>query len=165
MSRLITTSSLLACLQLLQVVVANLHVAVVLLQTSSEGSGVNLARSTLLLLVALLLSSQLLRLNWSSRGGRAAKHGSDTGTQGVTDGGTDSDTGSSRSHLAKQTWALLLGLGMRHRGWMWVWSSWSVRSCSGMSGSRLRSHWSGSSLSSHFCVVKREKRWREFGFI
>lgn len=104
---LVTTRGLLASSQLLQVEVTHLHVAVVLLQTSGEGSGVSITGSTLLLVVVLLLSSQVLlrSLSW---GRRATKHGGDSSTQSVTNGRANSDTSSGGSHLAEETWALRL---------------------------------------------------------
>lgn len=139
---LITTRGLLACLQLLQVEITNLHVTVVLLQTSGEGSGIGVTSSGLFLVVLL---GSLLR--GFSRSRRASEHRSDTSTKGVADGGTDGNTGGSRCHLTEQAWALLRLNRLRNGSWMLLWRGHRSSSCVGRSG--LRSNWSGSSLSSH----------------
>lgn len=161
---LVTTGSLLACLQLLQVELANQHVAAVLLQASGERSGVSLTASALLLERLLLLGRNLLL--WRlSRCRRAAKHGADSSTESVANSGTNCNASRSGGHLPKQTWTLLgLGWWVRHsRGLVMR----SRRSSRGVSGSGLRSNWSGSSLSGHggflVCGAKRKQRELLYG--
>lgn len=103
--KLVLTSSLLTSLQLLEVEVTDLHVTVVLRKTSSEVSGVNITGNTTLLLESLGLDlSWSSVVNWGSWGGGATKHGGDTGTEGVTNSRTNSDTGSGGSHVSEETW-------------------------------------------------------------
>lgn len=134
-------------LQLLQVVTTNLHVATILLQTSSEGSGISI--TGLGLLLVLLSLSDLLLFNWSR--GRTTEHTGDTSTQSVTDSRTNGYTSSGGGHVGEKARALLGGLWVSHRWWV-VRLSWGWSSC-GVSRSALRSNWSGSSLSSHVCVM------------
>lgn len=83
---LVLASSGLAGLELVEVPVADRHVAVVLVHALGEGEGGSLAVVALLLLSGLSLHGGLGRGLGS--GGAAAKETAD----GVTDGGTDSDT-------------------------------------------------------------------------
>lgn len=160
---LVTASRFLARSQLLQVKVTHQHVAVVLLQTSGEGSGVRVTASGLFLERLLLLRRHLLLWGLGRRRG-AAKHAGDTCTKGVADSGSHGNTSGSGGHLAKQTWSLLgLGWGgVRHGGWVRVRRS-RRGGCVGRSG--LGSHGSGSSLSRHyvfFVCGEEEERRREF---
>lgn len=158
-SSLVLTGSLLTCLQLLQVVVTDLHVAVVVAQTSGEVSSINVAGSSTLLLLGLdglLLDSLLLLLvNLLGRGG-TTKHTSDTGTNGVTNGRTNSNTGSGGGHLCKHTWLLRLLLNwLRVGGWLvWrslvLWNSSRV-SRSALSWCRAGNGWTGTTCSSSHC--------------
>lgn len=105
--RLVLLSSSLACLQLLQVEVASLVVAVRVFDTSGEVSCVNVTWGGLLAVVALGLDGwcllQLLLFGWSVVGARAGEHGGQTGTQSMADGGTNGDTSSGGSHLCEHT--------------------------------------------------------------
>ena len=100
------SGSVLASLQLLQVVVTNLHVAVVVFETLGEHSSVSVAGSGLHVLLLLRHGGHLL-FNGLGRGQRATtEHTGDTGTQGVTDGRTDGDTSGGQRHLTEQTGTL-----------------------------------------------------------
>lgn len=130
-SRLVWSSGLLTSLQLLQVEITGLVVTVGVFKTSGEVSGVGftLAAAHLLLLLSNLL-------DFLRSVGPGEKRGQ-TGTHGVTDGGTDSNTGGGGGHLSEQTWLLWLGGN---------WVCWgSSGSWSGVSGGWGSSH--GGSLS------------------
>lgn len=95
---LVLAGSSLASLELLEVPVADLHVAAVLVEALCEVLG-----GTGAVVVLLLLLGSGLGLDGSSRfGGAAAEEAAD----GVADGGANGDTGSSAGHLAKQSGAL-----------------------------------------------------------
>ncbi|KAH3666114.1 hypothetical protein OGAPHI_004303 [Ogataea philodendri] len=97
-------------LELLQIEVAGLEVTVGLFQTSGEVSSVSITSWRLLLVLLLSWSGLdllLLVLGWLRRG---SKHTRDSGTDGVSDSRTDSDTSGGGGHLREQTWLLLLGL-------------------------------------------------------
>ena len=154
----VVSGSVLARLQLLQVVVAHLHVAVVVFETLGEHSRVGVASSGLHVLLLLRHGGHLL-FNGLGRGQRATtEHTGDTGTQGVTDGRTDGDTSGGQRHLAEQTGTLRGlhgssgsgGVGRRVSGGS---SSVGGRVRGGVSRSRLGSAGgrSRSSLSGHGC--------------
>lgn len=142
---LVLTSSLLTSLQLLEVEVTDLHVTVVLSETSGEVSGVNVTSNTLL----LSWGSGLFHWSW---GGGATEHRCDTSTNCVTDSRTDSDTGSGGSHVSEETWLLwLLGLWVRVGVWLRWWSSGSGVSGSLLDWSRALDCWTGTTGSSGHC--------------
>lgn len=131
---LVLTSGLLTCLQLLQVVATNLHIATVLLQTSGKRSGICITSLGLILVVIGL--GNLLLLNWSRR--RPAEHSCNTCTQGVANSRTNSNTGSGGSHVGEKARApLLLGLWVGCRGSRRVVGPFWC--CSSVSRSTLRS--------------------------
>lgn len=150
--RLVETSGFLTCLQLLQVVVTDLHVTIVFRQTLGEASGIGITLCLALeLLLALLGTNLLVDRSGGFRG--TTKHRGDTGTHGVTNGGTNGNTGGGRGHLGEHTWLSLLSSSL----WVGSWVVWGLGvrwSSGGVGRSRLGSGWSrsGSSLSRHFIL-------------
>lgn len=149
----VVSGSVLTSLQLLQVVVTHLHVAVVVFETLGEHSRVVVTGSRLHVLLLLLSHGSHLLFHGLSRRRRATtEHTGDTGTQGVTNGRTDGNTSGSQGHLTKQTGALRRSSGSG-RVSRWVSGrSGSVgrrvrrsvgRSRLGSAGSRSRSSLSG----------------------
>lgn len=99
---LVRAGSGLAGLELLEVPVADLHVASVVVHALGEALNCAGAVVVLLLLVVLLLGLDLL-----GRGLRRAA--AEEAAEGVADRGANCDTSSSAGHLTKQTRALRLG--------------------------------------------------------
>lgn len=132
------SGSSLASLQLLQVPVTDLHVAVVVVQALGEVSGVHLTGISSWLLLNALSLDWLLHLI----GAGASEHGGDSSTQSVTNGQTNSHTSGGQSHVGKETWLLWLSLGgSSWRSWRSLGVSVWISSSQGASAVR----WSTSS--------------------